>query len=108
MEKSLREVCEMLHVSRRAVQGYEKARLVSATGHNNRGYLLYDEDAQQRIERVKMYQEMGFSIKEIVQIIDAPANVLKDALSQKLQELQKRKEQLAEIINRTYELIEQL
>lgn len=108
MEKLLRGVCEILHVSRRAVQGYEKAGLVSATGHNNRGYLLYDEDAQQRIEKIKMYQEMGFSIKEIVQIIDAPSNVLKGALSQKLDELRKRKEQLDNIMKRAIELIEHL
>ena len=80
MEITLREVCAAVRVSRRAVQGYEKAGLVSATGRNNRGYLLYDEAAQERIVKVKMYQEFGFSIKEIVELIDAPQEVLKEAL----------------------------
>ena len=108
MEKSLREVCEMLNISRRAVQGYENAGLVSASGRNDRGYLLYDEKAQKRIEKIRMYQELGFSVKEIVQIIDAPSNILKDALIRKLDELQKRKEELEEIIKSAYKLIEQL
>lgn len=108
MEKSLREVCEMLNVSRRAVQGYENAGLVSASGRNDRGYLLYDEKAQERIEKIRMYQDIGFSIKEIVHIIDAPSNVLKAALIQKLDQLQKRKEELDEIIKSAYKLIEQL
>ena len=108
MEKSLREVCEMLNVSRRAVQGYENAGLVSASGRNDRGYLLYDEKAQKRIEKIRMYQELEFSVKEIVQIIDAPSIILKEALIQKLDELQKRKEKLEEIIKSAYKLIEQL
>lgn len=108
MEKSLREVCEMLNVSRRAVQGYENAGLVSASGRNDRGYLLYDEKAQERIEKIRMYQDIGFSIKEIVHIIDAPSNVLKAALIQNLDQLQKRKEELDEIIKSAYKLIEQL
>ena len=43
--KTLSEVCSVLEVSRRAVQGYENAGLVSATGKNKYGHLLYDEEA---------------------------------------------------------------
>ena len=39
-DKTLHEVCEAFGVSRRAIQGYEKAGLVSASGKNERGYLL--------------------------------------------------------------------
>lgn len=46
MDMTLKEVCLLAKVSRRAIQGYEKAGLVSATGKNKRGYLLYDENAQ--------------------------------------------------------------
>lgn len=48
--KTLREVCEMYRVTRRAIQGYEKAGLVLPSGKNKYGYLLYDEEAQRRIE----------------------------------------------------------
>lgn len=108
MEKLLREVCETLEVSRRAVQGYEKAGLVSATGHNERGYLLYDEEAQKRIEECKMYQDMGFKVKEIVQVIDAPGDILRGALEEKLDEMQCGKEKLARAIKCAGELIKKL
>ena len=41
-EMTLREICLSIGVSRRAVQGYEKAKLVSDTGKTKRGHLLYD------------------------------------------------------------------
>ena len=66
---TLREVCIKANVSRRAVQGYEKAGLVSASGKNERGHLLYDVNAQERIKKIKLYQQLGFSIKEIKDIM---------------------------------------
>ena len=36
-EKTLREVCENLNITRRVVQGYEKAGLVHATGKISTG-----------------------------------------------------------------------
>ena len=108
MENTLREVCTAVNVSRRAVQGYEKAGLVSATGHNNRGYLLYDEDAQKRIADIRMYQDFGFSIKEIVQIIDAPDEVLKAALVNQLKRLKERQSERELVIQRMCHLIQRL
>lgn len=48
-----REICETLGVSRRALQGYEKAGLVTASGRNKYGHLLYDKDAEMRIAQIK-------------------------------------------------------
>ena len=62
--KTLKEVCTELGVSRRAVQGYEEAGLVKATRKNKYGYLLYNQYAQERIERIKFLQDLGFSLKE--------------------------------------------
>ena len=75
---TLREICETLGVSRRALQGYEKAGLVISSGRNK--YLLYDKDAEMRIAQIKFYQQLGFSIKEITMIIDAPDTEIKKAL----------------------------
>ena len=98
-EMTLREVCTSIGVSRRAVQGYEKAKLVSASGKTERGYLLYDASARERIKQIKLYQVMGFSIKEIVAMIDAPTDVKKAALI-------KRKEKLIENIIEKNEMVE--
>lgn len=108
MDKTLREVCETFKVSRRAVQGYEKAGLVSASGHNQRGYLLYDMESQKRIELIKMYQNLGFTIKEIQQIIDAEKQEIKYVLVHKLSDLQEQKKYLEQLINQVQGLIQQL
>lgn len=98
-EMSLREVCDKLGVSRRAIQGYEKAQLVSASSKTESGYLLYGEIARERIKLIKLYQDMGFSIKEIKTMIDAPAEIKKAALIN-------RKEKLNENIQHTAIMIE--
>lgn len=70
-DATLREVCAKYKVSRRAVQGYEKAGIVKSTGKNKMGHLLYDVATQERIGIIRMYQEIGFSVRDIKEIIDA-------------------------------------
>ena len=86
-EMTLREVCLALGVTRRAVQGYENANLVSATNKTESGYLLYNDSARERIKQIKLYQNMGFSIKEIKNIIDSPTELLKAALIEREEKL---------------------
>ena len=66
---TLREVCENVGVSRRAVQGYEQAGLVTPTGKNKRGYLLYSAEEQEKIRQIKFFQEMGFLLLGIYVIL---------------------------------------
>lgn len=84
MEMKLKELCEKAGVSRRAVQGYEKAGLVWAVRKNGYGYLMYDETALERTKRIRLYQNMGFTIRQITEIMDAPNDVLKAALMSQL------------------------
>lgn len=93
-EMTLREICDRAEVTRRAVQGYEKAGLVCATGKNERGYLLYDTYSLKRIKTIKLYQRCGFTIREITDIIDAPNPVLKVVLENQMVKLQEEERQL--------------
>ena len=105
---TLREICETLEVSRRTIQGYEKAGLVAATGRNKYGHLLYDDTAKLRIAQIKFYQQLGFTIKEITVIIDAPNVVLKSALEQQVQKLRKEKTEINELIEKANQMIARL
>lgn len=105
---TLREICEALGVSRRALQGYEKAGLVTASGRNKYGHLLYDKDAEMRIAQIKFYQQLGFSIKEITMIIDAPDTEIKKALEYRVQKLKEEKTEMAELIERANQMIARL
>ena len=49
---TLREICNLIGVTRRAVQGYEKAGLVECSDKNKYGYLLYDELAVEKIRNI--------------------------------------------------------
>lgn len=104
----LREICSEFEISRRTVQGYEKAGLVSASGRNKYGHLLYDENAIQRIAKIKFYQQLGFSLKEITEIIDAPDVVLKSRLEKQVETLNKEKEEMQELIEKAEQMIKAL
>ena len=105
---TLREICETLAISRRAIQGYEKAGLVVATGRNKYGHLLYDDSAKSRIEKIKFNQQLGFTIKEITIIIDAPNVVIKEALERQVQKLRKKKTEIDELIEKANQMIVRL
>jgi DNA-binding transcriptional MerR regulator len=107
-EKTLKEVCKETGVSRRAVQGYERAELVRPSAKNSRGYLLYDASAQKRIREIKTFQDLGYSIKEIKEIIDSPSGVLKASLQEQIQILEKRQEQIGELIELARTMISNL
>lgn len=105
---TLREIHNTFGISRRTIQGYEKAKLIASSARNERGYLLYDEDAQKRIKQIRLFQQMGFTIKEIKSIIDASDDILRTALEKRLKELEKEKKNLETTIDRVYELIQKL
>lgn len=108
MEITLREVCIELNVSRRAVQGYERAGLVTASGRTERGYLLYDDEAQKRIKQIRVFQDFGFSMKEIKEYIDAPPEILRPVLREKLNILEEERKKLLEKIRSLSELISKM
>ena len=81
---TLKEVCINLGVTRRAVQGYEKAGLVSSVGKNKYGYLLYDEATIEKIRSIKMYQDFGFTIKEIKVLLNASDELYKRMIKERI------------------------
>lgn len=107
-ELTLREVCTTYNVSRRAVQGYEKAGLVAATGKTSRGYLLYDEKAQKQIVLIRQFQYFGFHVREIENALSLPPPELKALLEEKKTELTAKCEEINAAINRISELIREL
>lgn len=103
---TLREICDSLGISRRAVQGYEKVGLVKPTGKTERGHLLYDEQTKERIREIRLFQRIGFTRKEIVRIIDAPSDIRREALERQLVRLKEKKEDVEVLIKEVYRLIE--
>ena len=108
MQQTLRQVCTELNVSRRAVQGYEKAGLVAPSGKNKYGYLLYGEEARERIRLIRFYQQIGFQLKEIKALLDAPNQIKKSALQAKVVKLEAEYAHLKELIQQAKKYIDAL
>ncbi|MDO4466056.1 MAG: MerR family transcriptional regulator [Bacillota bacterium] len=105
---SLKNLCIKCDVTRRAIQGYEKYRLLEPSSKTNRGYLLYEDSCIERVNQIKMFQKFGFKVREIEMYIDAKPEILKEVLILKEKELQGKKEDLEETIQQLEHLIHQL
>lgn len=102
---TLREVCNAVGVTRRAVQCYEKEELVSPTGKNKYGYLLYDAEAVKRIQEIRMYQEFGFALKDIRLLLEYSQKEYVEMMERKLAEMRKQLLRLEANIVKVEELI---
>ena len=105
---NLKTLCELVGVSRRSIQGYENVGLMSPTGKNKYGHLLYDEDALHRARMIKFMQSLGFKLREIKEIIDAPSDVIKEALQKRIKELEIEISQMQQIIQEANEYIRKM
>nr|MBP3598020.1 MerR family transcriptional regulator [Eubacterium sp.] len=103
---TLRELCGHVNVSRRSIQCYEKAGLMQPTAKNKYGHLLYDESMLRRARWIRFLQQLGFKLKEIEGIIDAPETEIREALMVQIGHLKHEKERLEEIIQEANEYIE--
>lgn len=105
MEQTLRQMCAELKISRRTVQGYEKAGLVAPSGKNKYGYLLYGETERERIRLIRFYQQMEFRLREIKELMDADDSIKKEAFQAKILELEEKQMDLQELIRQAREYI---
>lgn len=105
---TLREVCKKYKVSRRAVQGYESHKLVSATGKTIRGYLLYDDEAQSQIAKIKQYQDFGFKVKEIGRLFSSNSGTVRETLKNKLECLVNKQKRIEKLISELSLIIESM
>ncbi len=107
-ERTLKEVCAILNISRRAIQGYEKNNLVKHTSKNKYGHLLYDEAMINRIAFIQFLQQIGFTQKEISTFIDLSNQEIKEILTNRIQYLEAKKEEMNSLVLKTYSYIQQL
>ena len=105
MKQKLRQVCAELNISRRTIQEYEKEGLVSPSGKNKYGHLLYGEAERERIRLVRFYQQVGFPLEEIKALMEAPVPIRKAALERKEGELESECLRLQELIRQVKEYI---
>ena len=70
--------------------------------------MLYDELEEERIKRIKLFQDMGLSLKEISAVIDASDEVLKPVLEIQIKKLEESIERNRKLIHMANELIREI
>ena len=70
--KTVKEIAELTHVSVRTLHHYDAIGLLKPTEITEAGYRLYDDTALERLYLILLFREIGFPLKEIQGILDAP------------------------------------
>lgn len=70
--KTVKEVSRVTGVSVRTLHHYDAIGLLKPSQVTQAGYRLYDEAALERLSMILAFRELGFPLKEIQSILDAP------------------------------------
>lgn len=82
--KTVSEVCQQTGISIRALHHYDAIGLLKPTRVTEAGYRLYDDSALERLYKILVYRELGLSLREIADILDAPDNARNQMLEQRI------------------------
>ena len=70
--KSISQVAKLTGISIRTLQYYDEIDLLKPSELTSSGYRLYDENALQTLQQILFFKELGFSLKEIKEILENP------------------------------------
>ncbi len=99
--KTISQVAKLTGISTRALQYYDEIGLLKPSSLTRSGYRLYDDEALQKLQQILFFKELGFSLKEIREIMQKPD-------FDRISALKKQKGLLLLKRNRTNKLIELL
>lgn len=86
--KTVKEMSKLTGVSVRALHHYDAIGLLKPTRVTEAGYRLYDGAAMERLYMILVYRELGLSLSQIRQILDAPDFDRNRALEHQIQLMQ--------------------
>ena len=92
--KTVNQIAKQTGVSVRTLHHYDSIGLLKPTEITEAGYRLYDADALERLYLIMVYRELGFSLKRIADILDAPDFDRNRALEEQIALLEQKREQL--------------
>ena len=92
--KTVKQVSQLTGVSVRALRHYDAIGLLRPSAVTEAGYRLYDEDALEQLYLILVYRELGFPLKEIRAIMEAPDYDRNRVLEHQIGLLEKQKRKL--------------
>ena len=88
--RTVNEVSKLTGVSIRALHHYDTIDLLKPTQVTESGYRLYDDTAIEKLYMILVFRELGLSLKEIADILQAPDYDRNRCLEKQIQLMQER------------------
>ena len=83
--KTVTKAADIVGLTVRMIQEYEKYGVaIKPTERNKYGYLMYDDDAIDRLWQIRFYRELGYDKKAIKAVFDDPCNGVQREHNKKL------------------------
>jgi len=92
--KTVTEISRIAGVSVRTLHHYDAIGLLKPTEVTEAGYRLYDGKALERLYRILVFRELGFSLKEIGVILNAPDHDRNRILEKQIEAMQLKRTKL--------------
>lgn len=109
MDMKVKEVAELVGISVRTLHHYDQIGLLTPKEITDSGYRLYSEENLETLQQILFFKELGFTLKEIKNIINSPSFNRQEALSlqrKMLIEKRNRVDKMIETIDKTIKHME--
>ena len=97
--KTVKQISSLTGVSVRTLHHYDSIGLLKPTAITEAGYRLYDDAALHRLQQILLLRELGFPLKDIPAILDAPEDVRRQALDDHIRQLDAKRRRLQDKIS---------
>ncbi|MCA9946626.1 MAG: MerR family transcriptional regulator [Anaerolineales bacterium] len=101
---TIKQLADLANVSRRTLRYYDQIDLLKPSSVGANGYRYYDQEKVLRLQQIRFYQELDFSLEQIQKMLDkSDFNALQSLKAQKaaLQKQAKRLDRLIDTIDKT-------
>jgi len=95
---TVKKLAEISGVSVRTLHYYDQIGLLRPTIRTEKKYRLYGNDELLRLQQILFFREMGFSLKDIIDILDEPEYDLVEALMQHKSALLNRRKRISTLL----------
>lgn len=94
----VKEVAALSGVSIRTLHHYDEIGLLTPSETTEAGYRVYSDENIRQLQQILFYRELGFSLKQIKEVLENPAFKRLEALESQRHMLSRKRRQLDEMI----------
>ena len=105
--KTVKEMSEFSGVSARTLRYYDQIGLLKPDKTSEAGYRYYEDSQTERLQWIVLYRELGFSLKQIAELLEADDDTRNVILRKQIADMEEKRKKLDNrlLIARGIELI---